>query len=111
MLVVYVPTAGGIYPQAATLIHGVPIDLGPTNVVVGSSTFAIGAGAPEQTAMYDGQTLTFGSGGVIFDQTTVAPPTPLPLNFVIVGGQVFSAIGSTVAVIEGSTFIYAQMFP
>jgi hypothetical protein len=86
MLVVYVPTAGGTYPQATTLIHGVPIDLGPTNVVVGSSTFAIGAGAPEQTALYDGQTLAFGSGGVIFDQTTMAPPTPVSSNFFIVGG-------------------------
>ena len=111
MLVVYVPTAGGIYPQAATTIHEVPIDLGPTNVVVGSSTFAIGAGAPERTALYDGQTLTFGSGGVIFDQTTVTPSKPLSSNFVIVGGQVFSAIGSTVAVIEGSTFTYGSNVP
>jgi hypothetical protein len=111
MLVVYVPTAGGIYPQAATTIHGVPIDLGPTNVVLDSSTFAIGAGAPERTALYDGQTLTFGPGGVIFDQTTVAPPPPTSLNFVIVGGLVFSAIGSTIAVIEGSTFTYGSNIP
>jgi hypothetical protein len=79
--------------------------------VVGSSTFAIGAGAPDRTALFSGQTLTFGSGGLIFDQTTVAPPTPLPSNFVIVGGQVFSAIGSTVAVIEGSTFTYGSNVP
>lgn len=111
MIVVYVPTAGGIYPQASTTIHGVPIDLGPTKVVVGSSTFAIGAGAPERTALYNGQTLTFGPGGVKFDQTTLTPPTPVSTNFVIVGGQVFSAIGSTVAVFEGSTFIYGPNVP
>ncbi|PMD16592.1 hypothetical protein NA56DRAFT_663067 [Hyaloscypha hepaticicola] len=74
----------GVTVMATTLIHGVPIDLGPTNVVVGSSTFAIGAGAPEQTALYDVQTLAFGSGG---------------------------AIGSTVGVIEESTFIYGSNVP
>jgi hypothetical protein len=81
MLVVYVPTAGGIYAQAPTTIQGVSIDHDPTNVVLGGSTYTIGAGAPEQTAMYDGQTLTFGPGGVIFDHTTVAPPPPLASNF------------------------------
>jgi hypothetical protein len=47
MLVVYVPTAGGIYAQAPTTIQGVPIDLGPTNVILGGTTYTIGAGAPE----------------------------------------------------------------
>ncbi|PMD30620.1 hypothetical protein L207DRAFT_520113 [Hyaloscypha variabilis F] len=111
MLVAYVPTAGGITAEAQTTINGVPIDVGPTKVVLGGTTFAIGAGAPDQTAYYNGKTITLGAAGVIMDQTTLAPPSPLPTNNVIIGGEVFSAIGSSIAVIGGSTITYGSGIP
>ena len=111
MLVAYVPTAGGITAPAQTTINGVPIDVGATKAVLGGSTFAIGSGAPDQTGVYNGKTITFGAGGIIMDQTTVAPSPLLPTNQVIIGGQVVSAIGSNIAVIEGSTITYGPGIP
>ena len=110
-LVIYVPTAGGITAAAQTTINGVPLDVGATKAVLAGSTFAIGAGAPIQTGVFSGKTILFGSGGVIMDQTTIAPPPALPTNNVIIGGQVFSAIGSNTAVIEGSTITYGPGIP
>lgn len=112
MLVAYVPTAGGIFSQAQTTVNGVPIfNIGPTSVVVGGTTFTIGAGAPTQTGFYDGKTITFGPGGVMMDHTTIAPPPVLPTNNIVIGGEVFSAIGSTIAVIHSTTFTYGPGVP
>jgi hypothetical protein len=111
MLIAYVPTAGKIFSQAQTTINGVPIDIGPTSVVLAGTTFTIGAGAPTQTGFYGDKSITFGPGGVIMDHTTIAPPPALPTNNVIIGGEVLSAIGSTIAVIEGTTLTYGAGVP
>ena len=122
MLVAYVPTLtdpaapaqtfgpGGVFVQTPTptTIQGISVNLGPSNVVIGGTSYSIGAGAPQQTVVAKGQTVTVGSQGVIFSGTTVAPPEALPTNFVIVGPDVFSVIGSSLAVIDGTTFTYGM---
>jgi len=115
MLVVNVPTgtAGGVFAQnpTPTTVDGVGITIGPGEVVIDSTSYSIGAGAPDQTIVVQGQTISLGAGGVGFSATTLAPPISSPSNFVIVGGEVFSAIGSSIAVIEGTTLTYGPGVP
>jgi hypothetical protein len=101
------PINGGISIPTATptVIAGVHVQLGPSAAVIGGTTYSIGAGAPERTAVVDGQTISIGPDGLGFAQTTVAPPA-LPTHVVVLDGQIISVIGSSKVVIEGSTFFY-----
>lgn len=101
------PSNGAIFIPAPTktTIAGILVQLGPSAAIIDGTTFSIGPGAQEQTAVIDGQTISFGPGGLGFAQTTVAPQA-LPTNIVILGGEVFSAVGPSQVVIDGSTFTY-----
>lgn len=98
---VFVPT-----PQATpTVIAGISVQLAPSSVIIGGNTFSIGPGVSEQTTVVNGQTVVIGPQGLVFAQTTVAPPV-LATNVVILDADVISAIGNSEAVIGGSTFFY-----
>lgn len=106
---------GGVFeePPKTTTVQGVPVQVGPTGVVIGggggggrTTTIPIQPGARPTTLVVKGQTISVGPGGVGFSGTTITPPPNLPTNIVVVGGQGFSAIGSSVAVIGGTTFSY-----
>ncbi|TVY92693.1 hypothetical protein LAWI1_G001547 [Lachnellula willkommii] len=104
---------GGIiasYPApssaASSTINGVPVQLSPSSAIVNGKTYSIGAGAPETTVVANKQTVSIGPGGVGFASTTLAPPPTPATNFVIMNPTVFSAVGSNVAVIKGTTFTY-----
>ncbi|TVY53260.1 hypothetical protein LCER1_G005756 [Lachnellula cervina] len=91
---------------ASSTIYGVPVQLSPSSAIVNGKTYSIGAGAPETAVVANKQTISIGPGGVGFASTTVAPPPAPATNFVIMNPTVFSAIGSSVAVIKGTSFTY-----
>ncbi|KAF4626753.1 hypothetical protein G7Y89_g11404 [Cudoniella acicularis] len=113
--IISIPTkvAGGIFVAAPeiTTIAGVPVQVGESSAVISGTTYSIGAEAPQTTVVVNGQTISIGPGGLGFAQTTVAPLAALPTNVVIVDGQVFSAIGPSVAIIDGSTVTYGSGMP
>ncbi|KAH9213540.1 hypothetical protein DL95DRAFT_524390 [Leptodontidium sp. 2 PMI_412] len=116
LLVILVPNFtgnGGVLeePPRTTTVHGVPVQVGPTDVVIGdnggkTATIPILPGARPTTLVVKGQTISVGPGGVGFSGTTITPPPNMPTNVVVVGGQGFSAIGSSVAVIGGTSILY-----
>ncbi|CZT06764.1 uncharacterized protein RAG0_12429 [Rhynchosporium agropyri] len=116
MLQILVPTYtgnGGVVeePPKTTTVQGVPIQLKPSEVVIGgdgggTTTIPLMPGARPTTLVVKEQTISIGSGGIGFSGTTITPPPSMPTNVVVVGGQGFSAIGSSVAVIGGTTFVY-----
>jgi archaellum component FlaG (FlaF/FlaG flagellin family) len=73
--------------------------------VIAGTTFAIGAGAPSTTIVVNGQTISVGSGGLGFSDTTISPPS-LPTNVVVLDGELITAIGASQVVIDGSTILY-----
>jgi hypothetical protein len=103
---------GGVFASAPaptptpTTISGVPVQLSPSFAVIDGKTYSIGAGAPQTTIAANGQTITIGPGGLVFAATTVAPPVGAPTNFVLINPDIISAIGSNIAVIQGTTFTY-----
>jgi hypothetical protein len=105
--------AGGVFRESPTptIISGVPVQIGQSVAVISGTTYSIGPGAPQTTIVVNGQTISVGPSGLGFAQTTVAPAGPLPTNVVIVEGEVFSAIGPSVAVIGGSTITYGGSIP
>lgn len=102
------PVASPTQPAVQTTVDGVSVSLGASSAVIAGTTFAIGPGAPSTTIVVKGHTISIGDSGVGFKETTLAPPaiTPMPTNVVIIGGDIFSAIGSSIAVIDGETFTY-----
>jgi hypothetical protein len=97
---------GGVFASAPTTIAGVPVQLSPNQAIISGTTYSIGAGAPSTTIVVNGQTISIGAGGLGFAATTVAPPLGAPTNVVIINGKIFSVIGSSLAVIDGTTFTY-----
>jgi hypothetical protein len=100
---------GGVFlptPAATpTVIAGVSVQLAPSSVIIEGKTFSIGPGSPQQTTVVNGQSIIIGPQGLQFAQTTVAPPL-LPTNVVVLDPDIISAIGSSEAVIGGTTFFY-----
>ncbi|CAG8977975.1 hypothetical protein HYALB_00001856 [Hymenoscyphus albidus] len=107
-----VTSAGGLFREAIpTVISGVPVQLGQNSAVIAGVTYSIGAGAPQTTISVSGQIITIGPNGLEFPQTTVPPRAPLPTNIVVIEGQLFSAIGASVAVVGSSTITYGPAMP
>jgi hypothetical protein len=60
---------------SAVTVDGVSFSVDATEVVIGSSTFRIGSGAPTETTVINGKTVSIGPSGVGLGSTTVRPPT------------------------------------
>jgi hypothetical protein len=60
---------------SAVTVDGVSFSVDATEVVIGSSTFRIGSGAPTETTVVNGKTVSIGPSGVGLGSTTVRPPT------------------------------------
>jgi hypothetical protein len=60
---------------SAVTADGVSFSVDATEVVIGSSTFRIGSGAPTETTVINGHTVSIGPSGVGLGSTTVRPPT------------------------------------
>lgn len=60
---------------SAVTVDGVSFSVDATEVVFGSSTFRIGSGAPTETTVINGETISIGPSGVGLAHTTIPPPT------------------------------------
>ena len=60
---------------SAVTVDGLSLSVDASEVVIGSSTFRIGAGAPTETTVINGKTMTIGPSGVGVGSTTIHPPT------------------------------------
>lgn len=89
-----------IFPKT---VAGVTFAIGPSVAIIAGSTFAIGPGAQPHTIQVGRQTISVGSDGVGFPQTTV-PPAPAPSPPITIGGVTVTAFGSSEAVADGTTF-------
>lgn len=62
---------------SAVTADGLSFSVDATEVFVGSHSFRIGSGAPTETTVINGKTLTIGPSGVALGSTTVTPPTAI----------------------------------
>lgn len=103
------------YPGGSSTMQSMSITDAPpmpsTEVIDADTTYYIGDGTGEETAVDDGQPLTFGPGGIQFDQTIPAPQTTDSTNVVVLSAQLFTAEGSTAAIIGGTTIAYGKGIP
>ena len=99
-------TGGGVFMEGPTptVVDGVSLEVWAGMAVVGGSTYAIGAGAPQETLVVNKQTISIGPGGVGFADTTITAPAVLPTNVVIFNANIFTVLGSSVAVFDGTSF-------
>jgi hypothetical protein len=89
-----------------TAVNGVSVAVGNNVAVVGGSTFAIGAGAPEETIVVNKETISIGPGGIGFADVTITPAAAIPTNVVVFDGEVFSVIGASVAAFDGTSITF-----
>lgn len=102
-----IPSVAPTNPLSAVTAGGLAFSVGSTAAVISGTTYAIGGGASPVTKVIDGQTLSFGPGGVGFASTTVPAAA---LSQVTAGGIAF-AVGPTAAVISGTTFAIGNGAP
>ncbi|EAQ87902.1 hypothetical protein CHGG_04521 [Chaetomium globosum CBS 148.51] len=99
---------GGIYlPEpTSTNIEDVPVIVSSTIAIIGGSSFTLGPTAT--TATVSGKTFTVGPSTIAGGSQTLPLPTlPSPTEVVVAGGDLITAIGSSVLVIHGTTLTYA----
>ncbi|KAL2173845.1 uncharacterized protein P884DRAFT_210838 [Thermothelomyces heterothallicus CBS 202.75] len=103
---------GGIYlPEpTSTNLNGVPVVVSSSVAVIGRSTFTLGP--TTTTAVVSGRTFTVGpttiAGG---SHTLPLPAFPSPTEVVVAGGDLITAIGSSVFVVHGTTLTYELTAP
>lgn len=70
---------GTTIAPAASIItaDGVTFSLEPTDVVIGGTTYQIGAGARPTTITVGGETVSIGPGGIGLPDTTILPPSTI----------------------------------
>ena len=66
---------GGAQPSVITA-GGLIFSVNPTEAIISGTTYPIGAGATPETTVINGQTVSFGPGGVGLPTTTITPPSP-----------------------------------
>ena len=105
-----IPSSAGAAAATPTVLKGVSITVGSSSAVIGGKTYAIGIGAPITTIVDHGKTISVGPGGVGMSDTVVSPQSAAT-NYAVVGASPISAIGSTLAVIDGHTLTYGSNIP
>lgn len=96
---VYVPT------PTSTQIQGVPVTASSSIAVIGGTTFTLGLNPT--TTIVGGEPVTLGPSGIVVASTTIPVVSiPEPTNVVVEGGELVTAIGPSVVVIQGTTITY-----
>ncbi|KAK4237749.1 hypothetical protein C8A03DRAFT_34273 [Achaetomium macrosporum] len=100
---------GGVYQPTptSTNLGGVPVVVSSSVAVIGDTTFTLGP--TPTTATVSGQTFTIGASTIAggpSSQTLLLPTLPSPTEVVVAGGDLITAIGSSVVVIHGTTLTY-----
>ena len=87
---------------SAVTAAGLTFSIGTSQVVIGGSTYKIGSGAPTETEVVSGKTISIGPSGIGLG-SSVIPPATIPLSTISAGGLTF-AVGPTQVVVGGSTY-------
>lgn len=98
---------GGVFVPAptSTNLGGVPVVVVSSIAIVGGTSFTLGP--TPTTAIVSSQTFTIGPSAVAAASRTMPLPTyPLPTEVVVAGGELITAIGRSVVVIQGTTYTY-----
>lgn len=81
------------------------ISVESTAAVISGTTYGIGSGAMPMTKTIGSQTVSFGPGGVGFATATIPPPDgPSFSPTIFTAGDLAISVGSTAAVISGTTY-------
>lgn len=80
--------------------------VGSSVVVIDGQTITYGPNTPQTTTVFNGETITIGSAGVIFHGLTIGGTelNSASSQIGIVGGVSITEVGSSIAVIAGTTF-------
>lgn len=93
-------------PTNIVIIDGDIISaVGGSEAVIGGSTFSYGPLLSPQTDTFNGQTITIAPSGISFGTTVIGGSGNSGLQLGIVGGISVTEIGSSIAVIDGTTLI------
>lgn len=101
------PAAGGIFIPTATTttVGGLQLVYGSTAATIDGTVFTIGA--TPSTAVVQGQTITIGPGGIAFPSQTIPVIKGAGITeSAVLGGELITAIGNSIAVVDGTTFTY-----
>jgi hypothetical protein len=104
-------TGGPYVPVPTSTDFGsVPVVVSSSVAVIGGSSFTLGP--TPTTAIVSGQTFTIGASTIAAAGRTLPLPTsPSPTEVVVAGGDLITAIGSSVVVIHGTTLTYQLTGP
>ncbi len=92
-------------PTSTLSADGLSItELGSSLAIIDGYTLTIGPNATPTTAVILGHTIAVGSSGLALDGTTLEYPFNPTTTSVTAGGITFQEIGSTIAVIGGTTY-------
>ncbi|KAK0645569.1 hypothetical protein B0T16DRAFT_142225 [Cercophora newfieldiana] len=99
-------TGGGLASTpTSTRIGNINVVVSSSIAVVGDTSFTLGP--TSSTAIVSGQTVVIGPSAVVVAGETLSAPTiPRPTEVVVAGGDLITAIGQSVVVIQSTTITY-----
>ncbi|KAJ4864621.1 hypothetical protein T069G_01151 [Trichoderma breve] len=85
-------------------LGGIPVIISGTQVVVDGTTMRI----PQQeaTTSINGQRVVLGAGTVAVGRETLILPSPQPTHEIVTGGEMLTAIGTSLIVLHSTTITY-----
>ena len=93
-------------PTNVVIVDGQVISaVGASEAIIGGSTFFYGPLTPPQTDVFNGETITIGPGGISYGSFTLGGAShPSGIQLGIAGGLSVTEVGSSIAIISGTTF-------
>ncbi|TFA99270.1 hypothetical protein CCMA1212_008976 [Trichoderma ghanense] len=102
------PTSPPEQPAATRTLGGLPVTVsGLQTVVIQGTTLNIPPqSATATTATINGHAVTLGARSVAIGHETLLFPTPQPTHAIITGGQMLTAIGPSILILNSTTITY-----
>ncbi|KAL6795608.1 hypothetical protein J3E68DRAFT_353186 [Trichoderma sp. SZMC 28012] len=85
-------------------LGGIPVIISGTQVVVDGTTMRIPR--QETTTSINGQRVVLGAGTVAVGRETLILPSPQPTHEIVTGGEMLTAIGTSLVVLHSTTITY-----
>ncbi|KAI1852505.1 hypothetical protein JX266_002683 [Neoarthrinium moseri] len=101
------PASGAIFipTSTTTTIGGLQVVYGATVATIDGTVFTVGS--TPSTAVVQGQVITLGPGGIAFPSATIPIIKAAGVTeAAVLGGELLTAIGNSLVVVEGTTFTY-----
>ncbi|PNP52837.1 hypothetical protein THARTR1_06678 [Trichoderma harzianum] len=85
-------------------LGGIPVIISGTQVVVDGTTMRVPR--QETTTSINGQRVVLGAGTVAVGRETLILPSPQPTHEIVTGGEMLTAIGTSLVVLHSTTITY-----